>query len=178
MKKNKRKAQGKPKPVFDIRPDGKFDTGAPTKYRAVYDEQVRKLCLLGATDKAIAEFFEVDEATINRWKIEFPSFCESIKTGKQHADMEVAESLFKRATGYKHDEDVIFQYKGDPVIVSSTKHYAPDVTAAIFWLKNRTRRNEFPWKDRMELISQAVQNLNELSDEDLQQEIQKYEPKE
>lgn len=56
--------------------------GRPTKYKHEYAEQAYKLCLLGAIDEEIAIFFDVDVATINRWKNDFPEFCESIKKGK------------------------------------------------------------------------------------------------
>lgn len=45
-----------------------------------------KLCLLGATDKELGDFFNVTEQTINNWKKDFPSFFESIKRGKIDAD--------------------------------------------------------------------------------------------
>lgn len=51
----------------------------PTKYQEAYAEQARKLCLLGYTDAELADFFEVSEATINNWKLEYPEFLESIK---------------------------------------------------------------------------------------------------
>ena len=41
--------------------------GRPTKYEEEYNEQAYKLCLLGATDKEIGDFFNVDERTINNW---------------------------------------------------------------------------------------------------------------
>ncbi|TRB81349.1 helix-turn-helix domain-containing protein, partial [Mannheimia haemolytica] len=75
--------------------------GQPTKYKPEYVTQVEKLCLLGATDKDIADFFEVAESTINNWKIEYPEFLESIKKGKLLADANVANSLYKRALGYE-----------------------------------------------------------------------------
>ena len=43
--------------------------GRPTKYKHEYAEQTYKLCLLGATDEEIANFFDVNVATINRWKM-------------------------------------------------------------------------------------------------------------
>ena len=55
----------------------KRPVGRPSKYKSEYAEQARKLCLLGATDTDMADFFDVDEATINRWKLDFPEFCES-----------------------------------------------------------------------------------------------------
>ncbi len=38
-----------------------------SKYQEDYAEQAYKLCLLGATDNTLADFFEVSEQTINNW---------------------------------------------------------------------------------------------------------------
>jgi hypothetical protein len=40
----------------------------PTKYKSEYVQDVEKLCKLGATDKDLADFFSVNEGTINEWK--------------------------------------------------------------------------------------------------------------
>ena len=179
MKKHKRKikqpAEKKPKPVFQIREDGKCDTGAPAKYRIEYDEKAYKLCLLGAVDKEIADFFDVDERTINDWKIAYPSFLQSMKNGKINADANVAESLYKRACGYEHDEDKIFQYEGEAIVVPTKKHYAPDTAAAFIWLKNRTGKLQNSWKDRSEIIQKTETDLSDLTDEELDEEIKKLE---
>src|SRR3990170_280949 len=81
--------------VNDLQREG----GRPSKYQEEFAEQARKLCLLGATDGELADFFEVCEATINNWKHEHPGFLESIRAGKIKADAEVADSLYRRATG-------------------------------------------------------------------------------
>lgn len=122
--------------------------GRPTKYKAEFAEQARKLCLLGATDADLAEFFEVAESTINKWKKDHKAFSESIKKGKIDADANVAHSLYKRATGYEQDIVKAFQYQGEPVIVPLTEKVAPDTTAAIFWLKNRQKDR---WRDKQDL---------------------------
>lgn len=122
--------------------------GRPSKYKPEYAEQAYKLCLLSATDKDIADFFGVDEATINRWKEKHPEFCESLKRGKEEADARVADRLYQRAMGYSHPEEKVFQYNGEPVVVPTTRHYPPDVTAAIFWLKNRQRDK---WRDKQDV---------------------------
>lgn len=146
--------------------------GRPTEYKPEYCEQVTKLCKLGATDKEIADFFEVEESTINNWKIAHPEFLESIKKGKIIADAEVAHSLHKRAIGYKYDE-VTYEklaeaesgmkvdnggdiedtkkevYKRKVV----TKEVPPDVAAQNIWLKNRRGRVDKGaqrWADKVE----------------------------
>jgi transcriptional regulator with XRE-family HTH domain len=119
----------------------------PSKYRSEFAEQARKLCRLGATDKEISEFFGIGEATLNRWKNDHPEFRESLKSGKALADAEVADKLFKRATGYSHDAVKIFNDEGVPLIVPYTENYPPDTTAAIFWLKNR--RPDL-WRDKVQ----------------------------
>jgi hypothetical protein len=135
--------------------------GRPTLYKPEYVEQVYKLCLLGATDMEIADFFNVTEQTVNNWKESFPDFFESMKKGKLEADAVIAQKLFHRAAGYEHPEDQIFQFQGQPVIVPTTKHYPPDTTAAIFWLKNRQPDK---WRDRQEIetnINVAIESAED-----------------
>lgn len=135
----------KPEPEVRTEPAG---PGRPSKYREEFAEQAFKLCLLGATDKDLAGFFDTTEQTINAWKKAYPEFLEALKEGKGRADAEVANRLYRRALGYSHKEDKIFQYEGAPVIVPTTKHYPPDTTAAIFWLKNR---QPHLWRDKRDL---------------------------
>ena len=119
--------------------------GRPTRYKAEYAEQARKLCLLGATDKAIADFFSIAVSTLNKWKKDHPGFMESLKSGKQIADANVADSLYNRALGYSHPELKVFNNQGEIVTHECEKHYPPDPTSAIFWLKNR---QPALWRDR------------------------------
>ena len=126
--------------------------GRPTKYKEEYAEQAYKLCLLGATDKELADFFNVEEQTINNWKKDEEGneteFFESLKRGKHIADAEVANSLYQRAKGYEHPEDKIFNNDGEPLIVPTTKHYPPDTGAAMAWLKNRQPDK---WREKQEI---------------------------
>lgn len=124
--------------------------GRPTSYKQEYDAQVEKLCRLGATDPEIADFFGVAVATLYNWREQFPTFLEALKAGKQTADAEVADKLYRRATGYNHPAVKIFLRRDDdaPVHAPYTEHCPPDVTACIFWLKNR--RPDL-WRDKHEI---------------------------
>lgn len=121
--------------------------GRPTEYKPEYDEQAYNYCLLGATDKQLATFFDVSEQTINAWKHKHPSFLESLRRGKEIADARVAQALFARATGYEHPEDDIKAVNGEIVITPTIKRYPPDPTSMIFWLKNRQPKL---WRDKPE----------------------------
>lgn len=122
--------------------------GQPTKYQAHYPEQARKLCLLGATDAELGDFFEVDERTINNWKDAHPEFFQSIKRGKIEADANVADRLYQRAMGFEHDDVHVSNYQGQVTLTPIRKIHAPDTTAAIFWLKNRQSKQ---WREKQEV---------------------------
>lgn len=124
----------------------KKKNGRPTAYKEEYNEQVRKLCLLGATDERIGNFFNVSEATVNNWKIQHPRFFESIREGKEVADANVANALYNKAIGFSHKEMKVFNNQGEILTHEVDKHYPPDTGAAFIWLKNRGG-----WKDKQEV---------------------------
>lgn len=121
--------------------------GRPTKFDQALVDQARKLCLLGATDAEMAEFFGVAESTLHLWKKQHPKFSEAIKQGKDQADAEVASKLYHRALGYEHPDVHVSNYQGDVTLTPLVKHYPPDPAAAIFWLKNRQRGK---WRDKFD----------------------------
>lgn len=121
--------------------------GRPTSYRAEYAEQAEKLCRYGATDAELADFFGVTTRTIGRWQAGHEDFCRALKVGKEVADDRVERSLFHRAVGYSHPDTHISNHQGKITATPITKHYPPDTTAMIFWLKNRRKQD---WRDRHE----------------------------
>jgi len=123
--------------------------GRPTAYKAEYPEQAAKLCALGATDAELADFFKVTTVTIWRWQSAHEEFCNALKRGKEAADERVERSLYARATGYTFEAVKIFMPVGarKPVYAKYQEHVAPDVTAQIFWLKNRRRDD---WRDKQD----------------------------
>lgn len=115
-------------------------TGRPTEYKPEYDRQAKTACKLGATDKDLAELFNVSETTINNWKLQYPSFLESLKA-KSYSNDRVKESLFNRANGVvvtqeKYDED-------GALVEVIKKQMPPDTGACVVWLANRDPEN---WK--------------------------------
>lgn len=136
--------------------------GRPTKYKEEYAKQAEKICLLGATDEFLADYFEVTVSTINNWKIDHPQFLESLKRGKKEADARVAEALFNRAIGYAHPEMKVFNNQGEIITYDTTKHYAPDPTSMIFWLKNR---QPDVWRDKKEAAITLTDDFDSLLDD-------------
>lgn len=128
-------------------------TGRKTAYKEDYDKKAFLYCKKGATDKDLAEFFEVTEQTINNWKEKHCTFFESIKKGRDFFDTGMVENaLLNRALGMKLTETRISGGGSDdeaPSAVEVTKDIPPDTGAAIFWLKNR---NPARWRDKQEQV--------------------------
>lgn len=137
--------------------------GRPTEYDPSYAVQATKLCLLGATDAQLAEFFDVCEATVNNWKNDHPEFLESLRAGKRVADAEVAVSLFNRAKGAQYTTRQAFKVKRteyddkgkktaeteEVITVPVDVVEAPDTTACSLWLRNRAPSE---WRDKIENV--------------------------
>jgi hypothetical protein len=69
---------------------------------------------------------------------------------KAEADKRVERSLYERANGYSYNAVKIFMPAGakKPVYAPYVEHVPPDVTAGIFWLKNR---DPAQWRDASQL---------------------------
>jgi hypothetical protein len=85
---------------------------------------VRAMTMLGATHEEIAKVMGVKANQFRIWQRQLPELEASLKKGKHQADLRVINSLFCRAL-------------------------AGDVTACIFWLKNRIPGD---WRDRREQV--------------------------
>ena len=127
--------------------------GRPTKYKEEYNEQARKLCLLGYTDLELAGFFNVSESTLNLWKIEYNDFSESIKAGKEFSDMEIVDSLRNRAKGMNILSEKAFkvktgQFTEEIEVVTVSEGVPPDFQSIRFWLMNRQPNK---WREKQEI---------------------------
>lgn len=125
--------------------------GRDSLYQPEYNDQARKLCLLGATDEELATFFEVSVATIYNWKNAHPAFLEAIRSGKIKADAEVADSLYRRATGEHVEVQKLVKSSDGSFEAIKVMQYVPgDPQAAYRWLLNR-RAVDWREKQHVEL---------------------------
>ncbi len=126
--------------------------GRPSKFTP---EIAQKICLLakkGLTDKEVCQILAIAQSTLNDWKHK-PEFSESLKAAKASVDDQVENSLLSRALGLAYEE----KHESKGRVVRIVKKYGlPDVTACIFWLKNRRPDK---WRDKREYDEQA-ENTN------------------
>lgn len=123
--------------------------GRNTDYDPSMNDAARKLALLGLTNEEMAEFFGIHVSTFYRWMTEWSAFREAVNDGKVIADANVADSLYKRATGEIVElEKVVKHHETGEHVVIKYKSYIPgDTGAAMNWLKNRRRQN---WQDKVD----------------------------
>ena len=90
----------------------------------------------GLTDEQIAQNIGISASTLYEWKRRYPEMSEALKRGKEIVDILVENALFKKAL-------------------------SGDVTAQIFWLKNRRPKK---WRDKPvdEAIDQMTDQLQKL----------------
>lgn len=110
----------------------------------------------GLIDEEIAAKLGIAVCTFYEYQKKYSEFSEAIKRGKKPVDVEVEKSLLKRAKGYEYEETTV-EYKppqsedekAKPIKVKKTKkEVIPDVTAQIFWLKNRQPDK---WRDKQDI---------------------------
>lgn len=117
----------------------------------------------GLIDKQIAHNMGIGASTLREWKGTFPEVAEALRKGKEVVDREVENALFRSAIGYtqtirKPVKVKIVDY--DPETgrkireteawkaVEEEIHVPPQVTAQIFWLKNRKPDQ---WREKNDL---------------------------
>lgn len=106
----------------------------------------------GLTDEQIFKNLGISRDTFYKYKEKYSDFSEAIKKGKEVADIEVENALFKRAIGYKYKEVIKevkeIDGKKTTYIKEVVKEMPGDVGAQIFWLKNRKSSK---WKDKQDI---------------------------
>ena len=117
----------------------------------------------GLTDKDISKNMRIGVSTLKEWKNRFEEIREALRIGKDAADRVVENALYKSACGYTievtepvklkrtiYDEATGRKIREYEEIAQVTKqlHFPAQVTAQIFWLKNRKPDQ---WREKNDL---------------------------
>lgn len=117
----------------------------------------------GLTEKDIAKNCRVSATSLREWKHRFPAIAEALRIGKDSADRVVENALYKSACGYtvtirepvrlktvEYDPNTGKKIQETERVVAVEKqiHFPAQVTAQIFWLKNRKPAQ---WRDKTEI---------------------------
>jgi len=86
----------------------------------------------GLTYEQIANNIGIDVSTLYRWREKNSNICNAIKKGREVADYEVENALFQNAL-------------------------SGNVTAQIFWLKNRQKEK---WREKQEIDATTYNKVN------------------
>lgn len=121
-------------------------TGRPSKKDTIDLGVLECLASFSLTDEQLARVFGISVTTLQSYKKD-ELFLTALKKGKAISDSRVERSLYERATGYSCPEIDIKVIGGEIVKTEIIKHYPPDPTSMIFWLKNR-KPDE--WRDKRE----------------------------
>jgi hypothetical protein len=82
-----------------------------------------------------------------------------VQDGRDVADADVAHSLHQQAKGFTHPDVKILQIEGEAQEVPYNRYFPPDRQAAIFWLRNRRRKQ---WRE-------VIEHEHTISDEKLRE---------
>lgn len=142
------------------------ERGRKTKYRQeVHLIWLRSLAKKGLTLDQMAKELEIARSTLCKWIKEDPKLSDAVKDGRSYADSAIEDSLFNRAKGMKIVEKktiITNDSNGNPHtrIEILEKELPPDVTAGIYWLKNRKPKE---WRDGY-VIETDYEDLRPLAD--------------
>lgn len=103
----------------------------------------------GLTDEQISHNIGIHIATLCEWKKRFPEINQALKKGKEVVDILVENALLKRALGHTIEEKHVKEITRDGITTKTVEKYTRevpgDVTAQIYWLKNRKPEE---WRDK------------------------------
>jgi len=115
----------------------------------------------GLTDEQIARNCRISRQTLNEWRNTYPAISDALKKGKEVVDIEVENALLKRALGYEYTETMVEESENGFKTRRTKKFIPPDVTAQIFWLKNR-RPEVWREKQVVEVSEESLAKAKEI----------------
>ena len=144
--------------------------GRKSKYKESFPEKAQELAKKGLSDREISKKLGICKTCFYDYQKEFPEFMDALKKGKYPADDNVEGALYIRAVGYDYEEQVTEVRISEDgtqhtsVIKTYKKHMPGDVTAGIFWEKNRrpekwgdARKIELTDKDGASLAPKPIE---------------------
>lgn len=144
------------------------------KWKPDFLRIIYHMALLGAKEEEIATALGVKRNAISVWKRSRPGVREALRDGKMIADAKMAESFYQAGVGYSHPETKLipnrvktFNDKGkiikDELVIERVeviKHYPPNVTAGVKWLK---ARHPELWGEKANDTNAQIININTLN---------------
>lgn len=128
--------------------------------KTAYEEKIRpnlgRIALMagkGATVKEICKALDICQETLRRYlKLgeagdeRYTDLCTCIAQGRELADENVEDALYKRACGFeymeeRHEEKLDRMGNVVELITKTNRVVPPDPTSAMFWLTNRKPRD-------------------------------------
>lgn len=135
---------------------------AEGKYHPSILPAVRNAANSGMTLREIAEFVGISYPTLATWQSKHPEFAEAIRLGKDAPNERVRAALYQSALGYYVTiKKGAINKQGELVEWEETQYIKPEMTAQVFYLKNRLP-NEF--NDRN---GNSDNSLTDMSDAEL-----------
>ena len=135
--------------------------GRKSKYHTHVEPRLKEIeawARDGLTDEQIAKNLGVAYSTFRKYRDEHSALSASLKKGKEVVDREVENALLKRALGYEYEEvkTLIEEVDGKKKkkVEKVIKHVPADVSAAIFWLRNR---KGFVWSNRDAIEAKRIE---------------------
>lgn len=122
----------------------------------------------GYTQEQISDCIGISRSTLNVWISRYSDIADALKKGRDVADREIEDSLFKKAKGFRTEvkkpiklKKIIFdEVTGKKIEESEVIEYAteevyipPDTVAMIFWLKNRKPEQ---WREKPAEVQEST----------------------
>jgi transposase-like protein len=124
------------------------------KYSEEMKETLAKLIKKGSTVTSACNSVGINKTTFYDWMKNKVDFSNAVKEAQSVANAKIENALFKTAHGYTVTEKEYrsMQMRGfeteKKLVKTTKKKVLPNVTAQIFWLKNR---NSEEWRDRQDI---------------------------
>ncbi len=130
------------------------------KKKPSFERMVKAFNDYYAIKSDIAKVLNISRMTLDKYLKESVELQEAYADAQENSKDIAVSNLFKRITGYEQPEDKIFIHEGIPVIVPTLKHYPPDPTSIIFYLKTQAKDRGFIEKIETELSGKTEQTIS------------------